>query len=254
MNTASELNYRLYLQRDEGFVRTDVRQEFSRYSDIVNGKVEKVKRTFEVVRKDFFVGKGVLSKNPLRNSIYHLVVSVGVIARMCVEAGLPHAEAYTISDIYIQKADEAKTVDEVLELLGQAQVAFAGYMRKLQKNPNPYSVYVRHAIDYIYDHLHEPLKMEDLAAAEGLNPSYFSRLFSKEVGQPVKAYILSVKIRTACNILCNSDYPISAISLSLGFSSQSAFTAVFRKLMGETPAMYRKHQDYLPISLEEQAD
>ena len=254
MNTASELNYGLYLQRDEGFVRTDVRKEFSRYSDIVNGRVEKVKENYAMVRKDFFAGKGVLSKNQLRNSIYHLVVSMGVIARMCVEAGLPHSEAYTISDIYIQKADVAKSVDEVLDLLGDAQIDFATYMKKLQKSPSPYSVYVRHAIDYIYDHLHEPLKMEELAAAEGLNPSYFSRLFAKEVGQTVKAYILAVKIQTAENILRNSEYPISDISLSLGFSSQSAFTAAFRKLTGETPAAYRKHQDYLPIALQGEED
>ena len=116
MNTSKELDYRLYLQRDEGFVRTDVRKEFSRYTDIVNGRVDTVRKNYEEVRKDFFAGKGVLSKNPLRNSIYHLVVSLGVIARMCIEAGLPHAEAYTISDIYIQKADESKTVDEVLDL------------------------------------------------------------------------------------------------------------------------------------------
>ena len=71
MNTSKELDYRLYLQRDEGFVRTDVRKEFSRYTDIVNGRVDTVRKNYEEVRKDFFAGKGVLSKNPLRNSIYH---------------------------------------------------------------------------------------------------------------------------------------------------------------------------------------
>ncbi len=247
MNTNKELDYRLYLQRDEEFVRTDVRKEFSRYQDIVDGRVEQVKKNYAEVRVDFFAGKGVLSKNPLRNSIYHLVVSMGVIARMCVEAGLPHAEAYTISDIYIQKADESKAVDEVLDLLGQAQVDFASRMRKLRKNPAPYSIYVRHAIDYIYDHLHQSLTMEELALAEGLSPSYFSRLFAKEVGVTVKAYILSVKISTAGNILRSTDYPISDIALSLGFSSQSAFTAAFRKLTGKTPAAYRNQREYIKL-------
>ena len=247
MNTSKELDYRLYLQRDEEFVRTDVRQEFSRYTDIVEGRVEKVKKNYAEVRGDFFAGKGVLSRNPLRNSIYHLVVSMGVIARMCVEGGLPHSEAYTISDIYIQRADESKTVDEVLDLLGQAQLDFASRMRKLQKSPRAYSVYVRHAIDYIYDHLHQSLKMDDLAKTEGLSPSYFSRLFAKEVGITVKAYILSVKIHTAENILQNSDYPISDIALSLGFSSQSAFTTAFRKLTGATPAAYRGQSEYISL-------
>ena len=245
MNTNRELDYRLYLQRDEEFVRTDVRKEFSRYETIVSGNVEQVKKNYAEVRKDFFAGKGVLSKNPLRNSIYHLVVSVGVLARMCVEAGLPHSEAYTISDIYIQKADETKDVEAVLDLIGQAQIDFAERMRKLRKTAGKYSLYVRHAIDYIYDHLHEPLKMEDLAKVEGLSPGYFSKLFAKEVGTTVKAYILQVKVRTGANMLGNLDYSISDIAYSLGFSSQSAFTTAFKQLMGKTPAAYRSEMDYI---------
>ena len=178
MNTREELNYRLYVQRDEEFVRTDVRKEFSRYEDIVNGRVEKVKENYAMARKDFFAGKGVLSPNPLRNSIYHLVVAMGVIARVCVDAGMPHSEAYTISDIYIQRADASKKVDEVLDLLGAAQLDFATRMREMKKGARGYSLHIRHAIDYIYDHLHQPLKMEQLAEVEGLHPSYFSKLFA----------------------------------------------------------------------------
>ena len=87
--------------------------------------------------------------------------------------------------------------------------------------------------------------MEKLAENENLNPSYFSKLFSQEMGTPVKAYILSVKIDTAKNMLEKSDYSVSEIAFSLGFSSQSAFTAAFKKLTGETPARYRKHNDYV---------
>ena len=87
--------------------------------------------------------------------------------------------------------------------------------------------------------------MEELAKTEGLSPGYFSKLFAKEVGTPVKAYILSVKIHTAANMLANRDYSISDIAYSLGFSSQSAFTTAFRQLMGQTPAAYRSKMDYI---------
>lgn len=189
----------------------------------------------------------MLSRNPHRNSIYHLVVSMGVIARMCVEAGLPHSEAYTISDIYIQRADVSRSVEEVLDLLGQAQIDFAERMKKLRKTSGSYSLYVRHAIDYIYDHLHQPLKMEELARVEGLSPGYFSKLFAREVGTTVKAYILNVKIKTAMNMLGNSEFSISDIAYSLGFSSQSAFTTAFRQLTGQPPASFRSGKDYIRI-------
>ena len=64
MNTNRELDYRLYLQREEEFIRTDVRKEFSRYEVIIRGDVEQVKKNYAEVRADFFAGKGVLSKNP----------------------------------------------------------------------------------------------------------------------------------------------------------------------------------------------
>ena len=54
MNTNRELDYRLYLQRDEEFVRTDVRKEFSRYEVIMAGDTETVKKNYDEVRKDFF--------------------------------------------------------------------------------------------------------------------------------------------------------------------------------------------------------
>lgn len=59
------------------------------------------------------------------------------------------------------------------------------------------------------------------------------------MGIPVKPYILKAKIMTAQNILTFSDFPIVDISDSLGFSSQSAFAAAFRKITGFTPLQYR---------------
>ena len=55
----------------------------------------------------------------------------------------------------------------------------------------------------------------------------------------VKDYIIKAKIDTAKNILRYSDFSILDISISLGYSSQSAFTAAFRKLVGMTPKKYR---------------
>ncbi|MCQ2527677.1 MAG: AraC family transcriptional regulator [Saccharofermentans sp.] len=250
MNTSKELNYKLYTHKEEGFIRTDIKSEFSRYDDIKFGNVEKVKSNFKEIRKDYYKGKGVLSTNPVRNNIYHLVVSAGIIARVCVDEGMPHDEAYTLSDIYIRRADISKTPEEVIDLIEEMQIDFASRMRE-QRKINTFSIHVRHAIDYIYDHLNEPLTMKQLADIEKLNPSYFSKLFSKETGDNVKSYILKAKLTTARHMLADTDYNLADIAISLGFSSQSAFTAAFRKEYNCTPGKFRNNSGFGIISHEE---
>ncbi len=248
LDTNKELLYRLFTQKEKSFERTNIASEFSRYDDIKNGNVDKVSASFAEIRKDYYKGKGVLSDNPVRNVIYHLVVSAGIIARICVDAGMPHDEAYTLSDIYIRKADVLKTPNEVIDLIGTMQIDFASRMREAKKQ-NTISVHVRRSIDYIYDHLHESLTMAQLAEREGLNPSYFSKLFAKETGIPVKSYIIRAKIDTAKNMLAHSEHSLSDIAFTLGFSSQSALTAEFKKITGMTPGKFRNQYNYKDIHI-----
>lgn len=238
MRTDRDLNYRLFIQREEEFVRMDIHREYSFYAAIRDGDVKRVKKNFAEAKKDFYKGKGVLSDDKLRNTIYHLVVATAMIARLCAEAGMGQNVAYTLSDIYIRRADLCKAPEEVIELLGEMQVDFAGRMRDIRKT-NAISMHVRRAIDYIYDNLNQPLTLKQLAGIEKLNPSYFSRLFAKETGTSVKKFVIGAKITTAENMLKYSDFSISDIALSLGYSSQSAFTAAFRSVAGLTPKKYR---------------
>lgn len=238
MDTNRDLNYRLFIQKELDFTRTDIHSEFEKYYAIKSGNVQLVKENFENTRKDFNKGKGQLSDDPLRNMIYHLVVCAAIVARVCVDGGMEHNIAYTLSDIYIRRADKCRTPDEVLELIGELQTDFARRMREVQKT-GTVSVHVRRSIDYIYDHLHESLTLELLARREGLHPSSLSKLFVKETGVTIKEYIIRAKVTTAENMLKYSEFPLSDISLSLGFSSQSAFSATFKKITGYTPKLYR---------------
>ena len=99
---------------------------------------------------------------------------------------------------------------------------------------------MRRCIDYIYDHLHDELTLSVLSEYVGLNQSYLSKLFSKETGMSIKAFVIREKVRTAENLLKNSDFSCLDISLALGFSSQSAFISTFKKQIGMTPKKYRE--------------
>ena len=140
MNTSKELNYRLYIQREENFVRQDVRKEFSSYDWIRYGEVEKIKSSIPGRKKNFYEGKGILSSNPLRNITYHFVISVAMIARVCMDAGMSHDEAYTLSDLYIRKVDLMTDPNKVLDLLYDMQIDFAERMQKVIKYEKNYLI------------------------------------------------------------------------------------------------------------------
>ena len=239
MDTGKELNYRLYVQRMNGFTRLPFASEMSKYMDIRDGDVESVKKTFAKVRKNFSEGKGKLSDDPIRNVRYHMIVSVAVIARVCVAGGMSHDEAYTLGDIYIRKADVCNDYEGILDIFDEMRTDYAKRMHELRKS-NVISLHIRKCIDYIYDHLHEDLTVKTLAEAVGLESTYLSKLFSKETGTTIKHFITKAKIDTAQNLLKYSDHSCSEISFALGFSSQSAFISVFKKETGLTPRQYRE--------------
>lgn len=239
MNTNRDLNYRLYVQKTDGFTRTPFRSEFERYMVIQSGDVERVKSSFAAIRSNFQEGKGTLSDNPVRNLMYHFVVAVALISRVCVEGGLGHDVAYTLSDIYIQRADKCTECEQILDIFEEMRIDFAERMRDLKKD-KVISIHVRKCIDYIYEHLHEDLSIKVLAEYVGLNQTYLSKLFQKETGRTIKEFVTHEKVTTAENLLKYSEFSYLDISLALGFSSQSAFISVFKKINGITPKKYRE--------------
>lgn len=79
----------------------------------------------------------------------------------------------------------------------------------------------------------------ELAALCRLSDRQFSRAFRVSRGCNVSDYLAQNRIETAKRRLSTTE-PISEISASLGFATQSSFTAAFRRATGITPAQFRK--------------
>lgn len=94
-------------------------------------------------------------------------------------------------------------------------------------------------LDYIEAHLGENLSIKGLASQAGVGPHYFRKLFRVSAGIPVHEYVLKARITRAKRLLEATDLSIAEISRQAGFSSQSHFTAEFRRRFKITPAVYR---------------
>jgi AraC family transcriptional regulator len=98
---------------------------------------------------------------------------------------------------------------------------------------------VKTVLEYIYDNLHEALRLEDLAQILGLSSYYFSHTFRATTGISPYQYILRCRVERAKTLLQRSHAPIAAIAYEAGFGSQSHMTSVFRKILNVTPQTYR---------------
>ncbi len=98
------------------------------------------------------------------------------------------------------------------------------------------------AVAYIHSHLGESISMNAMADLCHLSPSYFSRLFRREVGEGFTDYISRRKVERAKWELRNTSKSISQISQELGYMNTSYFINLFKRFEGITPLSYRQNQ------------
>jgi AraC family transcriptional regulator len=99
---------------------------------------------------------------------------------------------------------------------------------------------VRRVLDYIEAHLTDELGLVELAAIVELSPHYFGEAFRISTGRSPHRYVMERRIEWARGLLWDADRPIRDIAYAAGFSSQSHFTANFRRVTGVTPGRFRR--------------
>lgn len=236
MNIDKKLMHTEFLNREYSISHIAYEREIAFFQAIQAGDWERVKSLFKPFESS---GIGRLSEDKVRNLKYHLIITVALITRYCIEGGMEMETAYNLSDIYIRNVDKCDTEVEI-NLLHRAIIEeYTIRMQSLCKQ-NDYSKAVMICMDYIYDNLHTKITLDALSKAINLSPAYLSRMFHKEVGVTISEYIVKKRIQAAENMLKYSEYTASEIAHYLCFSSESHFIHLFKKHTGDTPKMYRK--------------
>jgi AraC family transcriptional regulator len=81
--------------------------------------------------------------------------------------------------------------------------------------------------------------LADIAAEVGGSPVYLTQVFQQVEGLPLYRYQLRLRLARALNLLAQYD-DLTALSLDLGFSSHSHFSAAFRETYGRSPSEFRQ--------------
>jgi len=122
----------------------------------------------------------------------------------------------------------------ILEVLVEA--ARAGRERSARPRPQ----WLRQAHDLIHESVGQPLTLSSIAREVGIHPAHLARTFRAHYRRSIGDYVRRLRIDSSCHQLVRSDIPLSEIALDAGFANQSHFTRTFRRLIGTTPAAYRK--------------
>ncbi len=99
---------------------------------------------------------------------------------------------------------------------------------------------MRGLIDFIEEHLDGDLTLEAMAGELQISALYLPRAFKSAVGQSPHRYVLGRRVERAKALLRNTDSPVADVALSSGFSSQSHLSNWFLRLLGISPAAYRR--------------
>ena len=98
----------------------------------------------------------------------------------------------------------------------------------------------RRLTTYIDAHLTERIRVADLASLLDFSESHFCREFRRTFGTSAHEYLTRRRIEVAQSLMLGSHDSLCAIALHCGLSDQSHFTRVFRRIVGETPDMWRR--------------
>lgn len=236
-STEKQLAYRAFINRENNVRHFRYDEDMKQYELMKAGDPSAVAESERMMRSGM---NGRLSDDPVRNVKYLFIACVTITTRFAIEGGMDSETAYNASDLFINKMDLCRDVEEVMAVHHDMFSFFTKWMSTVKKK-TVFSKPVVQCMEYIDLHLHLPVRVAELAGHVGLNPSYLSVLFKKETGLPISDYILERRVDTAKNMLRYSAYSASEISAILAFSSQSHFIRCFKKIVGVTPNDYRRY-------------
>ena len=99
---------------------------------------------------------------------------------------------------------------------------------------------LRPVLTYIQKHHSESVTIEQLAKIAHMSSSYFMSCFKQNFGLGAIEYLNQVRIRSACDLLRNTDRSISDIAFDTGFHNLSNFNRQFPTKVGCSHQTYRK--------------
>ncbi len=98
----------------------------------------------------------------------------------------------------------------------------------------------RRSLEYLHSHFRENPSLSQIAEIAHYNPSHYSVVFHREMGENYLKYLNTLKLSYAKELLDLSDLKLIDICFECGFTSYANFLKTFKEKTGVSPSEYRE--------------
>ncbi|MBE3638157.1 AraC family transcriptional regulator [Mangrovicoccus algicola] len=103
------------------------------------------------------------------------------------------------------------------------------------------------AIGALHDDPARDWSVAELGTRAGLSRTAFATRFAQTVGVTPMAYLTEWRMCLAAEQLARGSQPVARIGREVGYASESAFAAAFKRVAGQTPRQYRRASKARPV-------
>ena len=147
--------------------------------------------------------------------------------------------------------EECRDINQIVEKAGNAEslryqigILFKEIMQlRDNHSKKKYSKLLEDAKAFIDENYkHDEMSLNTVAAQVNISPSYFSTIFSSEMGQTFVEYLTHVRLEKAKELLMCSNMRTAEIGYEVGYKDSHYFSYIFKKVVGCSPKEYRNRK------------
>ena len=93
--------------------------------------------------------------------------------------------------------------------------------------------------EYLDQNFTSPITLDSLSETVYISKHYLSHLFKEQTGASPIKYLTSKRMEKACELLSETELPVSEVSKAVGYENPLYFSQVFKRIYGISPVKYR---------------
>ncbi|MFW5785666.1 MAG: helix-turn-helix domain-containing protein [bacterium] len=227
---------RITIGRDPDSPSYPIEKEGELLRAIEGGDVEAAQRILNELLGHVFFTSGA-DLEVLKHRSRELVV---LLSRATIARGAETDRVFGLNYQFLDGLESRADVNEIAHWMSRIVRRFADFVFTVPRGAAHFGA-MRRVVAHIHRNYRQRLTLERLAGVAGLSAAYLSRLFHREMGEPLSRFVVRVRVEKARDLLAGTAIPIADVADYVGFVDQSHLTRAFKSVTGETPGAFRAH-------------